>query len=59
MDNLEEQEPENKDFIYLSEDWEVKWWTKNLGVSVNQLKQAVAEVGNSAAKVKEHLQEKN
>ncbi len=58
MDNIDE-EPENTDFIYLSKDWEVKWWTKNLGVSVNQLKNAVARVGNSADKVKEHLQQKN
>jgi hypothetical protein len=55
MDDLKNRGPQDRSRISLSEDWEVKWWTKTLGVSVIQLKEAVAKVGNSADKVKEHL----
>ena len=59
MDNLIEKGPKDRTRISLSEDWEVKWWTKSLGVSVRQLKQVVEKVGNSAHKVKEYLQNHN
>lgn len=41
--------------INMSEDYEVRYWTASLGVSKEQLGAAVAAVGNSADKVKEHL----
>ncbi len=28
MDNLKEKGPKDRNRISLSEDWEVKWWTK-------------------------------
>ena len=55
MDDLNKRAPRDGKFISLSEDWEVKWWTKSLGISVQQLTQAVEKVGNSAEKVKEYL----
>lgn len=58
MDNLNDRGPDDRKRISLTEDWEVKWWCERLGVSVNQLKEVVAKVGNSAAKVKMHLKEK-
>ena len=57
MDNLKDRGPQDRNRISLSEDWEVKWWTESLGVSVSQLKEIVAKVGNSAAKVKEYLKD--
>jgi hypothetical protein len=59
MDNLKDRGPQDRNRISLTEDWEVKWWTKSLGVSVNQLKEVVGKVGNSASKVKEYLKEHN
>ena len=59
MDNLKEKGPQDRNRISLSEDWEVKWWTKSLGVSVNQLKQIVGKVGHSVHKVREYLSNHN
>jgi len=42
--------------ISLSEDYEVRDWTKSLGVSEEELREAVDAVGNSADKVREYLQ---
>lgn len=42
--------------INLSEDYEVRDWTKSLGVSEDELREAVDAVGNSADKVREYLQ---
>lgn len=41
--------------IALHEDYEVRYWTRELGVSEAQLRDAVREVGHSAEKVREHL----
>lgn len=59
MDNLKDRGPQDRNRISLTEDWEVKWWTKSLGVSVIQLKEVVGKVGNSATKVKKYLKEKH
>ena len=42
--------------INLSEEYEVRDWTKSLGVSEDELREAVDAVGNSADKVREYLQ---
>lgn len=55
MDNLKDKGPRDRNLISLSEAWEVKWWTESLGISPEQLKDAVAKVGNSADKVKDFL----
>ncbi|MFK3875883.1 DUF3606 domain-containing protein [Pantoea agglomerans] len=54
-DDLNRREPEDKRFISLSEDWEVRYWTKALGVTKEELQKAVAAVGTGTAKVKEYL----
>ena len=41
--------------IAMSEDHEVRYWTKALGVSKERLQQAVDAVGSSVAKVRQHL----
>lgn len=45
----------DRDRISLSEDYEVRDWTKSLGVSEERLREAVKAVGNSANKVREYL----
>jgi hypothetical protein len=41
--------------INMSEDYEVKYWIKHLGISHERLKQVVDKVGNSAAAVQKEL----
>ena len=41
--------------IALNEEHEMRYWTKELGVSEQELQEAVKSVGNSAEKVREHL----
>ena len=41
--------------INLSEEYEIRDWTKSLGVSEDELREAVDAVGNSADKVREYL----
>lgn len=44
--------------INLNEDYEVRDWTKSLGVTEEQLRKAVEVVGDQADKVREHLKKK-
>jgi hypothetical protein len=41
--------------INMNQDYEVKYWTKHLGVSKELLQQVVDKVGNSAAAVRKEL----
>ena len=41
--------------IAMGKEHEVKYWTKHLGVSKEELQRAVDKVGNSAAAVKKQL----
>ena len=47
--------PPLRNLIALNEELEVKYWTKHLGVSRDELQQAVDKVGNSAAAVRKEL----
>jgi len=55
MDNLTKREQPDRSKINMSEDFEVKYWLKALGVSKNDLQRAVDKVGNSAAAVRTEL----
>jgi hypothetical protein len=48
----------DRKLIAMDEPHEVRSWTESLGVSEQQLKAAVAAVGNSAEKVREHLRKR-
>lgn len=45
----------DRDRISLSEEYEVRDWTKSLGVSEDELREAVDAVGNSADAVRAYL----
>lgn len=45
----------DRDRISLSEDYEVRDWTESLGVSEQELREAVDAVGNSADAVRAYL----
>jgi hypothetical protein len=49
--------PRDRSRINTNQDHEVRYWTKELGVSEEQLRQAVQRVGSSADKVREHLRQ--
>ena len=54
-DDLSKRGPEDKRLINLSEEHEVRYWTKEFGVSADQLKVLVAQNGNSATAVRRAL----
>ena len=45
----------DRNLINQSEPYEIRDWTKALGVTEDELRRAVAAVGNSVDKVREHL----
>ena len=51
----------DRDRISIEEKYELRQWSKGLGISVTreELVAAVRAVGNSADKVRQHLKEKN
>ena len=55
MDNLTKKDQRDRSKINMHEDFEVKHWTKELGVSKEELQMAVDKVGNSAAAVRKEL----
>ena len=54
-DNLENRGPQDRSRINVHEEWEVRHWTEALGVSREQLEQAVQQVGPAVSAVREHL----
>ena len=55
MDNLTKRGQPDRSKINMNEDFEVKYWTKALGVDRETLQRAVDKVGNSAATVRKEL----
>jgi len=55
MDNLTRKDQRDRSKINMHEDFEVKHWTKELGVSKDELQKTVDKVGNSAAAVRKEL----
>jgi 3-oxoacyl-[acyl-carrier-protein] synthase III len=55
MDNLTKKDQPDRSKINMHEDYEVKYWTKALGVSKDELQRTVDKVGNSAASVRKQL----
>jgi Protein of unknown function (DUF3606) len=55
MDNLTKKDQRDRSKINMHEDYEVKYWAHELGVSRERLQQAVDKVGNSAAAVRKEL----
>jgi hypothetical protein len=54
-DDLKERAPQDASRISLSEEWEVRYWTKSLGVGREELERLVRQHGNSADAVKKAL----
>jgi hypothetical protein len=54
-DNLSNRGAPDRNLISLTEPHEVRYWTEALGITREELERVVDQVGNSAAKVREHL----
>jgi hypothetical protein len=50
--------PQDRSRISLSEEYEVRYWTHELGVTKSELEDLVRKHGNSAEKVREALGER-
>ena len=55
MDDLKKTGQQDRSKINMHEDYEVKYWTKELGVDKERLQKLVDKVGNSAAAVRKEL----
>jgi len=55
MSNLTKKERPDRSKINMRDPREIKYWTKALRVSEDELQKAVAKVGNSAATVRKEL----
>ena len=54
-DNLQDRGSPDRKLVALGEEHEVRYWTERFGVSEQELRRAVDEVGNSAAEVEKRL----
>ena len=54
-DDLTKRRPQDSSQINVHEAWELEYWCKELGVSPQQLKDAVKAVGTSVIAVKKYL----
>jgi hypothetical protein len=54
-DDLGNRGSPDRDRINVNEDYELRNWSKKFGVSPEELKRAVAQVGDRADAVRQHL----
>jgi len=54
-DNLNERDPRDRTRINVNEDWEVRYWSQELGVSEDRLRELVKQHGVSADAVRRAL----
>ena len=54
-DSLDIRMPDDRAKINLGQPWEVQYWTKELGCTESQLKEAIKKVGYSVTRVRENL----
>ena len=55
-DDKKKQDFRDRDRINVHEDYELRYWTKELGVTPEKLKQTVAKVGVMATDVRKALE---
>ena len=55
-DDLTKKGSQDRSRINMNEAYEVKYWTRHLGVSREELQRAIDKVGNSAASVRKELE---
>ena len=58
-DNKSNSGGQDRKLISLTEDYEVRDWSKKFGVTPDELRKAVEAVGNEAANVESYLKRKS
>ena len=56
-DNKEDRGPADRHEINVNEEYEVSYWTKELGISEDRLRELVKQVGTSADMVRQRLEQ--
>ena len=54
-DDLKSRGQPDRSRINMNEDYEVRYWTRHLGITEEELQRVVAKVGSSAAAVRKEL----
>lgn len=54
-DNLQDRGSQDRSRINVNEPWELRYWTKELGLSEDELREAVKAAGTSVSAVRQHL----
>jgi hypothetical protein len=54
-DDLRKRGPEDRSRINVNEPWELKYWSKTLGVTPDRLKEVVRQVGTRTDDVEQYL----
>ena len=54
-DDTSKSQGQDRERINVNQEYELRDWSKSLGVSTDELKKAVAAVGDRAEKVREYL----
>lgn len=55
MDNKDNVGSPDRNMINIHENYEVEYWTKELGISAEKLRQVVKDAGTSVKAVREYL----
>jgi hypothetical protein len=59
MDDPNLRGPQDRSRVNTEQDYEVRYWAQEFGVTEEQLREAVQRVGSSADKVREHLRQRS
>jgi len=54
-DNLHDRGPRDRAHVNINEAWECRYWSEQFGVTVEQLQEAVHQVGPSVEAVRSYL----
>ena len=57
MDDPRNRGPQDRSRVNTDQDYEIRYWTKEFGVTEERLREIVQRVGSSADKVREHLRQ--
>ncbi|GAB1579524.1 DUF3606 domain-containing protein [Bordetella petrii] len=54
-DNLQDRGPRDRARVNIDEEWERRYWSEQFGVTLEQLQEAVRQVGPSVEAVRSYL----
>ncbi|MBN6150842.1 DUF3606 domain-containing protein [Xanthomonas sp. AmX2] len=53
-ENTDDRVPSDLANVNINEEWELRWWARELGMSEDNLRAAVTEVGTATTKLREY-----